>query len=88
MFIRWKTKGWFEYAYLENRVRNNGKVSTKVIAYLGKNPSSKLEAMLRLGRITTKEIAGISYIIKNDPPDSEDILMESLIERCRDALLN
>lgn len=88
MFIRWKTKGWFDYAYLENRVRDKGKVSTKLIAYLGQHPSAKLEAMLRLGRITPKEIASISYIIKNDPPDLEDILLETLIVKCRDASLN
>lgn len=87
MFIRWKTKGWSDYAYLENRSRYKGKVLTKVIAYLGQHPSAKLEAMLRLGRITPKEIASISYVIKNDPPDSEDILLESLIVRCRDTLL-
>jgi len=46
-----------------------------LVVYLGKHPSSKLEAMLRLGQITVKEIADISYIIKNDPPDWEDIQM-------------
>jgi hypothetical protein len=80
-------KGWYDYAYLEKRVRNNGKVSTKLVVYLGKHPSSKLKAMLRLGQISAKEIAGISYIIKNDPPDLEDILLEGLIGRCREALL-
>jgi len=54
---------------------------------IGKHPSSKLEAMLRLGQITAKEIADISYIIKNDPPDFEDIRLESLIAGCREALL-
>jgi len=83
LFIRWKLKGWHEYAYLEKRVRDKGKVSTKLVAYLGKHPSSKLEAMLRLDQITAKEIAGISYIIKNDPPDLEDIWLENLIDRCR-----
>ena len=87
MFIRWKIKGWYDYAYLEKRVRDKGKVSTKLVVYLGKHPSSKLEAMLRLGQITAKEIAGISYIIKNDPPDLEDILLENLIGRSREALL-
>lgn len=87
MFIRWKMKGWYEYAYLEKRVRDKGKVSTILVAYLGKYPSSKLEAMLRLGQITAKEIADISYIIKNDPPDFEDIQLEDLISRCREALL-
>jgi len=43
--------------------------------------------MLRLDQITAKEIADISYIIKNDPPDFEDIRLESLIARCREALL-
>ncbi|KLU62633.1 hypothetical protein CEB3_c10560 [Peptococcaceae bacterium CEB3] len=88
MFIRWKVKGWSDYAYLEKRVRDKGKVSTKLVVYLGKHPSSKLEAMLRLGQITVKEIADISYIIKNDPPDWEDILLEGLISRCRETLLN
>ena len=88
MFIRWKVKGWYDYAYLEKRVRDKGKVSTKLVVYLGKHPSSKLEAMLRLGQITVKEIADISYIIKNDPPDWEDILLEGLISRCRETLLN
>ena len=87
MFIRWKIKGWYDYAYLEKRVRDKGKVSTKLVVYLGKHPSSKFEAMLRLGQITAKEIANISYIIKNDPPDFEDILLEGLIGRCREALL-
>lgn len=87
MFIRWKMKGWFDYAYLEKRVRNKGKVSTKLVVYLGKHPSSKLEAMLRFGQITAKEIAVISNIIKNDPPDLEDILLEDLIDSCRGALL-
>lgn len=85
MFIRWKLKGWYDYAYLEKRVRDKEKVSTKLVAYLGKHPSSKLEAMLRLGQITAKEIAGISYIIKNDPPDLEDIWLENLIGRCRES---
>ncbi|MHB8125652.1 MAG: hypothetical protein ACYDEJ_08450 [Desulfitobacteriaceae bacterium] len=62
-------------------------MSTKLVAYLGKHPSSKLVTMLHLGQITAKEIACISYIIKNDPPDSEDILLEGLIGRCREALL-
>lgn len=88
MFIRWKTKGWDDYAYLEKRIRDKGKVSTKLVAYLGKQPSSKLEAMLRLDQITTKEIASISYIIKNDPPDIEDILLENIIDRYRKALAN
>ncbi|KLU62783.1 hypothetical protein CEB3_c08730 [Peptococcaceae bacterium CEB3] len=88
MFIRWKVKGWSDYAYLEKRVRDKGKVSTKLVVYLGKHPSSKLEAMLRLGQITVKEIADLSYIIKNDPPDWEDILLEGLISRCRETLLN
>jgi hypothetical protein len=87
LFIRWKIKGWHDYAYLEKRVRDKGKVSTKLVAYLGKHPSSKLEAMMRLGQITAKEITGISYIIKNDPPDLEDIQLENLIGRCREALL-
>ena len=87
MFIRWKMKGWYDYAYLEKRVRDKGKVSTKLVVYLGKHPSSKLEAMLHFGQITAKEIADISYIIKNDPPDLEDILLEGLIGRCRGALL-
>jgi hypothetical protein len=85
LFIRWKVKGWSEYAYLEKRVRDKGKVSTKLVVYLGKHPSSKLEAMLRLGQITAKEIADISYIIKNDPPDFEDTQLEGLISRCREA---
>jgi hypothetical protein len=85
VFIRWKLKGWYDYAYLEKRVRDKEKVSTKLVAYLGKHPSSKLEAMLRLGQITAKEIAGISYIIKNDPPDLEDIWLENLIGRCRES---
>ncbi|MFZ3373447.1 MAG: hypothetical protein WA131_10610, partial [Desulfitobacteriaceae bacterium] len=76
-----------DYAYLEKRVRNKGKVSTKLVVYLGKQPSSKLEAMLHFGQITAKEIADISYIIKNDPTDLEDILLESLIGRCQEALL-
>jgi len=88
LFIRWKTKGWYDYAYLEKRIRDKGKVSTKLVVYLGKHPSSKLEAMLRMGQITAKEIAGISYIIKNDPPDIEDILLEDIIDRYREALLN
>lgn len=88
MFIRWKTKGWYDYAYLEKRIRDKGKVSTKMVVYLGKHPSAKLEAMLHLGQITPKEIAGISHIIKNDPPDIEDILLEDLIDRYRKALLN
>lgn len=87
MFIRWKIKGWYDYAYLEKRVRDKGKVSTKLVVYLGKHPSSKLETMQHLGQITAKEIAGISYIIKNDPPDLEDIRLEGLIGRCREALL-
>lgn len=87
MFIRWKIKGWYDYAYLEKRIRDKGKVATKLVAYLGNHPSFKLEAMLRLGQITAKEIASISYIIKNDPPDLEDILLEELIGRCREALL-
>lgn len=87
MFIRWKLKGWYDYAYLEKRVRNKGKVSTTLVAYLGKHPSSRLEAMLRLGQITAREIAGISYSIKNDPPDLEDIWLENLICRCRKSLL-
>ncbi len=85
MFIRWKVKGWYEYAYLEKRVRDKGKVKTKLVVYLGINPSSKLEAMQRLGQITTKEIADISYVIKNDPPDLEDIRLEGLISRCRES---
>jgi len=88
LFIRWKTKGWSDYAYLEKRIRDKGKVSTKLVVYLGKHPSSKLEVMLHLGQITAKEIAGISHIIKNDPPDLEDILLEDIIGRCREALLN
>jgi hypothetical protein len=80
-------KGWYEYAYLETRVRNKGKISTRLVAYLGKYPASKLEAMLHFSQITAKEIADISYIIKNDPPDLEDILLEGLIGRCREALL-
>lgn len=87
MFIRWKTKGWYDYAYLEKRVRDKGKVSTKLVVYLGKHPSSKLEAMLHLGQITAKEITSISYIIKNDPPDLEDTRLENLIGKCREALL-
>jgi len=87
LFIRWKVKGLSDYAYLEKRVRDKGKVSTKLVGYLGKHPSSKLEAMLRLGQITAKEISDISYIIKNDPPDLEDILLEGLIGQCREALL-
>lgn len=87
MFIRWKVKGWYDYAYLEKRVRDKGKVSTKLVVYLGKHPSSKLETMLHLGQITAKEIASISYIIKNDPPDLEDIRLEGLIGRYREALL-
>lgn len=77
-------KGWYDYAYLEKRIRDNGKVSTKLIAYLGKHPSSKLKNMMHLGQISAKEIAGISYIIKNDPPDLEDILLESIIGRCQE----
>lgn len=84
MFIRWKVKGWYDYAYLEKQVRDKGKVSTKLVAYLGKNPSFKLETMLHRGQITVKEIADISHIIKNDPPDLEDILLEDLIGRCRE----
>lgn len=87
MFIRWKIKGWYDYAYLEKRIRDKGKISTKLVAYLGKHPSSKLEAMLHLGQISSKEIASISYIIKNDPPDFEDIRLEDLICRCQEALL-
>ena len=87
MFIRWKMKGWYEYAYLEKRVRDNGKVKTKLVVYLGNHPTSKLETMLRRGQITAKEIADISYVIKNDPPDLEDILLEGLISRCREASL-
>ena len=87
MFIRWKIKGWYDYAYLEKRIRDKGKVATKLVAYLGKHPSSKLEAMLHLGQISAKEIASISYIIKNDPPDFEDTRLEDLIGRCREALL-
>lgn len=87
MFIRWKIKGWYDYAYLEKRIRDKGKVATKLVVYLGKHPSSKLEAMLRLGQISAKEIASISYIIKNDPPDFEDTRLEYLIGRCREALL-
>lgn len=62
MFIRWKVKGWYDYAYLEKRVRDNGKVTTKLVVYLGKHPSSKLEAMLRLGQITA--LSGDENIIK------------------------
>ncbi|HZK85386.1 MAG TPA: hypothetical protein VFC58_12130 [Desulfosporosinus sp.] len=40
-----------------------------------------------MGQITVKEIADISYIIKNDRSDMEDILLEDLIGRCREALL-
>lgn len=43
--------------------------------------------MLHFSQITAKEIADISYIIKNYPPDLEDILIESLIGRCRKAFL-
>jgi len=41
-------KGWYDYAYLEKRVRDKGKVSTKLVVYLGKYPSSKLGALLRI----------------------------------------
>jgi len=70
LFIRWKVKGWYDYAYLEKRIRDKGKVTTKLVAYLGNQPSSKLKAMLRLGQISAKKIAGISCITKNEPPGS------------------
>ena len=62
LFIRWKMKGWYDYAYLEKRVRDKRKVSTKLVVYLGKHPSSKLEAMLYLGQITVNETADINIV--------------------------
>jgi glycosyltransferase A (GT-A) superfamily protein (DUF2064 family) len=58
LFVRWKAVRGEYYAQLEKRIWEKGKVKTKVIAYLGKDPFGKLMAMLRERKITVAVTTG------------------------------
>lgn len=57
MFIRWKKQGSKKYATLEERHYKDGKVKTKLVAYLGSHPQAKdrLAALVEAGTITQEE---------------------------------
>lgn len=55
MFIRWKKQGNKKYATLEERHLKDGKVKTKLVAYLGAHPQARLAALVEAGTITHEE---------------------------------
>ncbi|MBF7084706.1 hypothetical protein IT084_17350 [Desulfallas sp. Bu1-1] len=81
MFVRWKAVRGECYAQLEKRCWENGKVKTKVVAYLGKLPFDKLLAMLREGKISVAEVAQINY--REKPVGLQNILVYALAMECR-----
>jgi len=81
VFVHWKAVRGEYYAQLEKRSWENGKVKTKVVAYLGKYPFDKLLAMLREGKITVAEVAQINY--REKPAGLQDILVYALAMECR-----
>ena len=81
MFVRWKAVRGEYYAQLEKRIWEKGKVKTKVIAYLGKEPFDKLMAMLRERKITVAEVARINY--RERPIGYQELLVYALVMECR-----
>ncbi|MHB8157246.1 MAG: hypothetical protein ACYDEQ_07625 [Desulfocucumaceae bacterium] len=55
MFIRWKKQGNAKYATLEERHYKDGKVKTKLVAYLGAHPQARLAALVEAGTITHED---------------------------------
>lgn len=81
MFVRWKAVRGEYYAQLEQRIWENGKVKTKVVAYLGKDPFDKLAAMLREGKITIAEVAQINY--REKPLGYQEQMTYALVMECK-----
>ena len=78
MFVCWKAVRGEYYAQLEKRIWENGKVKTKVIAYLGKDPFDKLMAM---GKITVAEVAQINY--REKPIGYQELKTYALVMECK-----